>query len=316
MGSHQHSRRYESATATSVIQSNRAGMDLVNGHTDYAPLPGSSPRRYIQQSYTAKLLDAMAKANPILSTLQLSGAHEHNLPMPIQENISLQQLALHGAADPEVAWPVFTAMWTELTTQSSDTHPRPKILLTMDGLGHVMKPSAYKSPQFTPIHAHDFMLVKWFMDYLSGNLALPNGGMVIAAMSESNHPTVSTLVLKLAQLEAQQTLSRQGSPPPTTTLMQPFLDATAQSHDPIPQTDPFIKYDQHVMDVFNATGNPIEIQRLKGLSKDEARGLMEYWAKSGVMRQTISEGLVSEKWSISGGGVVGELERGCIRMRV
>ena len=258
----------------------------------------------------------MVKANPMLSTLQFSGAHQHNLPMPVQENISLQQLALLGAADPEVAWPVFTAMWTELTTPSSDTHPRPKILITMDGLGHVMKPSAYKSPQFTPIHAHQFTLVKWFMNYLSGSLTLPNGGMVVAAMSESNHPTVPTLLLKLAQLEARQTMSRPNSPLSTTTLMQPFLDATAQSHDPIPQADPFTKYDQHVMDVFNAKGNQIEIQRLKGLSKEEARGLMEYWAKSGVMRQTISEGLVSEKWSISGGGVVGELERGCIRMRM
>ena len=291
-------------------------MDLVNGHTDYAPLPGSSPPQYIQKSYTAKLLDAIAKANPILSTLQLSGTHQHTLPMPVQENISLQQFALHGAADPEVAWPVFTALWTELTTLSSDTHPRPKILITLDGLGHVMKPSVYKSPQFTPIHAHEFTLVKWFMDYLSGNLTLPNGGMVIAAMSESNHPTVPTLLLKLAQLEAQQAMARANPSLSTTNLMQPFLDATAQSYDPIPQADPFKKYDQHVMSVFDAKDNPIEVQRLKGLSKEEARGLMEYWAKSGVMRQTISQGLVNEKWSISGGGVVGELERGCIRMRV
>ena len=58
------------------------------------------------------------------------------------------------------------------------------------------------------------------------------------------------------------------------------------------------------------------MHRLKGLSKDEARGLMEYWAKSGILRQTVSESLVGEKWSLSGGGVVGELERGCVKMRV
>ena len=145
---------------------------------------------------------------------------------------------------------------------------------------------------------------------------MPNGGMILAATAESNHPNVPILVLKLAQLEAQQELTKQKSQVSTTTLMQPFLDATGQSHNPIPQVDPFTKYDPRVLEVLGREGSGIEIQRLKGLSKEEARGLMEYWAKSGVMRQTISEGLVGEKWTVSGGGVVGELERGCIRMRV
>lgn len=70
------------------------------------------------------------------------------------------------------------------------------------------------------------------------------------------------------------------------------------------------------MRVLSNEGNNIEIQRLTGLSKEEARGLMEYWAKSGLMRRLIDERLVGEKWTISGGGVVGELERGCLRMRI
>ncbi len=60
----------------------------------------------------------------------------------------------------------------------------------------------------------------------------------------------------------------------------------------------------------------MEIQRLKGLSKDEARGLMEYWAKSGLVRQKVNETLVGEKWTLSGGGVVGELERATVRMKI
>ena len=68
------------------------------------------------------------------------------------------------------------------------------------------------------------------------------------------------------------------------------------------------------MNCFGKEG--IDVQRIKGLSKEEARGLMEYWAKSGILRQTVSEGLVGEKWTISGGGVIGELERGCLRMRI
>ncbi|KAI7010367.1 hypothetical protein KC318_g6195, partial [Hortaea werneckii] len=60
-------------------------------------------------------------------------------------------------------------------------------------------------------------------------------------------------------------------------------------------------------------GTPV--QKLAGLSKAEARGIMEYYAQSGMLRQTVTEGLVSERWSLSGEGVVGELEKGSVRAR-
>ncbi|KAI7719639.1 hypothetical protein KC322_g1954, partial [Hortaea werneckii] len=60
-------------------------------------------------------------------------------------------------------------------------------------------------------------------------------------------------------------------------------------------------------------GTPV--QKLAGLSKTEARGIMEYYAQSGMLRQTVTEGLVSERWSLSGEGVVGELEKGSVRAR-
>ena len=58
------------------------------------------------------------------------------------------------------------------------------------------------------------------------------------------------------------------------------------------------------------------MQRLKGLSKEEARELMAYWARSGMLRQKLSNGLVGEKWALSGGGIVGELERATVRMSI
>lgn len=83
--------------------------------------------------------------------------------------------------------------------------------------------------------------------------------------------------------------------------------------------DPFRKYDERVLGVFNrsspAVGGLVEVQRIGGVGKEEARSLMEYWAKSGVCRQRVDEGFVGEKWSLSGGGVVGELERAVVRMR-
>ena len=80
----------------------------------------------------------------------------------------------------------------------------------------------------------------------------------------------------------------------------------------MPQGDPFTAYDQRVLESVKG----MEVQRLHGLTKEEARGLMEYWAKSGVLRQTVSESLVGEKWTMAGGGVVGQLERAAIRMMV
>jgi small subunit ribosomal protein S29 len=43
---------------------------------------------------------------------------------------------------------------------------------------------------------------------------------------------------------------------------------------------------------------------------------MEYYAMSGVLRNTVTERLVSEKWSVSGGGIIGELERATVRTRI
>ncbi|MCJ1431816.1 37S ribosomal protein S23 mitochondrial [Xylographa pallens] len=290
------------------------GQDLTIGHTEYGPLPGSSPPLYHQKTYTAALLSRLARANPILSTLRLSQPHP-SFPIPLQPNISLDRLALLGASDSEIAHPVFLALWAELSAPSTREHPRPKVLLALDGLAHVMRNSAYMSPVFAPIHAHDLALVRFFTDHLSGAAPLPNGGMVLAATSASNHPNVLTLQFKLQQIEVAQNPARVAALP---SPIQPFLTATGQEYDPVPRPQPFVSYDDRVMQVLGGVRpeGGIEVQRLEGLSREEARGLMEYWARSGMMRKEVSEGLVGEKWTVSGGGVVGELERGCVRMRV
>ena len=165
---------------------------------------------------------------------------------------------------------------------------RPPIMMAIDSLSHAMQTTAYMSADFKPIHAHDLALIAHFVTYLSGTATLPNGGLVLAALSECNRPRVPSLDLALSQLEAR-----------------------AQSSE-IPQRDPFTLYDERVLESVKG----MEVQRLPGLTKEEARGLMEYYAKSGVLRHTVSERLVSEKWTMAGGGVVGELERAAIRMSI
>ena len=214
------------------------------------------------------------------------------------------------------------ALWEELRQPG-----RPRVLLTLDGLPHVMRRSEYMSASFEHIHAHDLALVSWFLSHLSGKLSLPNGGIVLAATTESNRANNTTLSFRLKQLEAKQALRHEPALPQTEDPTLPFLLATGQKPAPFPQLDPLIRYDRRVLDVLacsetldpNSASNQstdIEIQRLKGLDKEAARGLMEYWAQSGMMRYEINDRFVGEKWTISGGGVVGELERGCLKLRI
>ena len=159
---------------------------------------------------------------------------------------------------------------------------------------------------------------------------------MIAATTESNKPAAPTLEFRLKQLEAQQALAEGSRLPFPDAHLTPFLNATGQEPNPIPQPDPYFRYDQRVLNVLatpetplsgslpegiqstksSSRGSDIEVQRLRGLSKEEAKGLMEYWALSGMLRHEVSERLVGEKWTVSGGGIVGELERGCVGMRV
>ena len=235
----------------------------------------------------ANLLAQIARANAsVLSTLQLS--QKHTVPIPLQSNISLDRLADLGARDPDIAWPIFQALWAELTTTSTDSAKRPPILLALDGLGHTMTTTKYRDPDFKPIHALDLAIVKYFMDHLSGARSLPNGGMVIAATSGSNNPNIPTLNLALSQMEARASTN--------TEVLQPH---------------PFKTYDERVPKSLEG----VTAQKLRGLTKEEAHGLMNYYAKSGILRQTVTEGLVAEKWILSGGGIVGELERAAVKMR-
>ncbi|KAI9814848.1 MAG: 37S ribosomal protein S23 mitochondrial [Thelocarpon impressellum] len=266
-------------------------QDITIAHTDYAPIAKTDPTQYQQKAYTASLLGQVSKANnAVLSGLQLS--QSHTLPISLQSNISLSRLADLGARDPEIAWPIFQALWKELTTPSTTDAPRPPVLFSLDGLAHTMRASNYRAQDFSPIHAHELALVAHFVSHLSGQRSLPNGGAIIAATSASNSPRAPTYALALSQLEAR---------------------AAGVPEADIPAPSPF---DAHNVRVLSALRN-LDVIRLRGLSRDdEARGLLEYYAASGLLREKVSAQSVAERWTLAGGGVVGELERAVRGMRL
>jgi small subunit ribosomal protein S29 len=55
--------------------------------------------------------------------------------------------------------------------------------------------------------------------------------------------------------------------------------------------------------------------KLQGITKDEAKGVMEYYARSGLFREAVTDGAVSEKWTLAGSGIIGELEKASVRAR-
>ena len=243
---------YFSLARSLLIPTSQSAQDLILAQTEYGPLPETTPTLYTQRTYTATLLSTIARSNPILTDLQLAQpTNLSNIPIPIPPNISLARLASLGSSDPEIAWPIFQLLLSELKKPG-----RPPLMFCLDGLAHVMCDTRYIAPpEYKPIHAHDFTLIKSFLDHLSGAEPLPNGGAILAATSSSNNPVIPSLNLALSQLQGNQTVER----------------------------DPFARYDERVLDVFNKGG--VEVQTIGGITKEDARALMEYWAKSGVCRQ-------------------------------
>ncbi|ORY11228.1 mitochondrial ribosomal death-associated protein 3-domain-containing protein [Clohesyomyces aquaticus] len=258
-------------------------QDITNAHTEYAPLPGSQPTMYTQDTYTANLLSQIATANgPVLEKFQVTT--KPSLPVPIPSKCNLKQLAELAIANPEASWPIFVALWNELSQPG-----RPPIMLGVDNVAHMMKDSDYLSADIKPIHSHDLAIVRHFVDHLSGKTALRNGGIVLAATSGSNSPTIPGLDHSIQVAEARK------------------LDP-----ENVPQWNPYKKVDQRVVDCLK----DIEVVRITGLSKEEARTVIEYYAASGMLRAQVTDPFVTEKWSLAGMGNIGYLERAAVRERI
>ncbi|KAJ9356275.1 hypothetical protein DTO280E4_6101 [Paecilomyces variotii] len=287
-------------------------QDLVIAHTSYGPLPDSNPVQYVQNDATAALLSRTVTANEkVLSGLQISREHPA-LKSLVKPGMTLTELAKLGVQDSSLAWPAFQALWSELTaTAPGNVNPdkfkaRPPMVVTVDGLAHWMRDSQYRSAEFEPIHAHDLVFVKHFLSLLQPGGAtpsLPNGGLVLYATSASNNPTIYSFGIALKQLAARQAGVDPSSPE-------------------FPRPDPYAKIDERVLKLFDsakpasAKEDALQLQTLNGLSRDEARGFMEYFARSGLLRERVTEEWVGEKWSLAGGGVIGELEKLGRRLRV
>ncbi|KAG7132099.1 37S ribosomal protein S23 like [Verticillium longisporum] len=274
-------RLNEAAAEKKTLSTVLTAQDLTNAHTEYSPVPQTTPVEFTQPVYCFHLLQTIIKANhDILAQYKASKNYSHLQLLHLPEDPTLADL-ITAAKEPDYAWPVLKALWYELTAVPG----RPPVLLGLDGLSHIMKISEYRDPSFNLVHSHDLTLVRLFTDALSGKTPFANGGAVIGATSRSNAPRSPSMDLALARSSA----------------------AAAGKH--LPTADPYRKdYDARVHEVLEK----VDVFHVDNVSKAEARAVMEYWAASGMLRSLVNETTVTEKWTLGGQGVIGEIERAAL----
>lgn len=310
------------------------GRELTVGHTAYEQILNATPLQYSQPTYTAKLLSQFLKANKtLLSTLELTSKPDFNFPLA--QGTTLATLADAGSHDEERAWPIFQHIWRELQVPG-----RPPVLYCIDNVSHIMGDSKYTAlndeDRLRPIHAHDFVLVKHFIDHLSGEREMANGGMVLAATSLSEHVRSAALDTAIKAAEARQenegetrvsshydpydkldmralkalTSDFESSSSPNTNAV-PDAPATPEVDDATATSEPTTE--ENTLAATRTRRNELGVIRLKGITKLEAKTILEYWATSGMVRRQIEDKFVADQWTVAGGGVFKELERGCLR---
>ncbi|KAI0404834.1 mitochondrial ribosomal death-associated protein 3-domain-containing protein [Xylaria palmicola] len=250
------------------------GQELTTAATEYAVVPNSDV--FSLPVYTVKLMQAIYQTSShVLSRHKVQLDHMH-LPISVTRSMTLAGL-LSATKEPDFAPPVFQAFWKELLLPG-----RPPILFALDGLAHIMRISAYRSPAFEPIHSHDLSIVRMFADALGGKTTFPNGAAILGITAKGNAPIMPSMEKAIAQA------------------------AATQKGEAIPARDPYYrKYDERVFDSLRG----VKVLDVQGVSRPEARALMEYWAASGILRSRVDEKTVAEKWTLAGGGVLAEMER-------
>ncbi|KAK8203048.1 mitochondrial ribosomal death-associated protein 3-domain-containing protein [Phyllosticta capitalensis] len=307
----------ENKTFTRIIHGNRAGgkstlllqamamsfakgvlvinfpdaKEFVLSHSHYSPLEGTSPTQYVQKTRISEVLKMIATANEaILKELRVAQKY----PVLRRDDATLLDLVQIGANDADLAWPAFKAFWSEINLPSNKNDKalsRPPVLFCVDNVSYIMNKSEYDDRNVQKIHAHDLVIVRQLTDLLSGASKFRNGGLVLAATSGSDSPKSESMDFAIKFNEAKKA----GTPPAE-----------------LPQWSPFKKIDEYVFQALKDV-EPVEV---KGLNKEEARTVMEYYAASGLVRRAVDYNLVGEKWTLSGGGIIGELERACVRQRM
>ena len=72
---------------------------------------------------------------------------------------------------------------------------------------------------------------------------------------------------------------------------------------------PYAQADPKVLSLLpsSTSANQPKVTQLSGLTKPETTGLLKYFTNSGILKDAMTDQSVAERWTMSSGGVVGEL---------
>ena len=242
---------------------------------------------YNQSTLAAAILGRMAASNDkILSSLKPNSSPPEQLKIPEADARTLLQIAKYGSETPRQGSEILTYILSELTQPGQQS--RPPVLLAVDGLNHWMTLTDYKTPEMARIHAHQFVIIRNFLEHLfTANHPLSYGGLVIGASTGSNTKAVPAFELLTRQCAAL----RNGTKPDDPSFPLP---GAFQYLDPRP------------LSLLDPNANT-QVMDLQGLSKQETGFLLEYFVLSGILKEHITKENVAEKWALSGNGIVGQL---------
>lgn len=212
----------------------------------------------------------------------------------------MKDLALLGSEDSRRAAEFWSAVWQELTVPAGDAKgpARPPVLIAIDGVNFWMGETKYMSADYKPIHAQQFTIIKQFTDLLfpQAENPLPNGGMIMACTTKSNHPTTPAFDWLVKQRAAYEE-----------------LDAEDEANFK-PTPNPYMKNaDKRVTDLLPRSYS-IEFEELGSVQLGEAKGLLEYFARSGIFREAVTEPKVAELKGLSN-GIIGDMCKLAARTR-
>lgn len=116
---------------------------------------------------------------------------------------------------------------------------------------------------------------------------------MLGATTKSNNPVYPTFDVLLKQVAA----------------LNEGLQLTDEN---FPMPTPYQKVDPKVLSLLPTSSSPSHsttttLTHLKGLSLPEAAGLLRYFNNSGILKASITDTFIGEKWTMASGGVVGEL---------
>lgn len=138
---------------------------------------------------------------------------------------------------------------------------RPPVLFTLDNLGQISLPSAYRDTSFDIIHAHDLALPNTFLSYLSGASSFPRG-LILAATSSVCSKTKD-------------------------------LSRALRGIEP----GPWDKVDVRIAKSVEGA----KVIELEKLSREEVKVIMEWYNAGGVLKQPVTIESVTEQYAISSG---------------